>query len=173
MKIIIKTLLLVQIWFGTYFILLPGASLLPDVTYVHIVLATSLISLLHTVLDGGPRKWTYEDPSKPMTYQHAPRQRVHKYTMSFGDAILYLSRLKSFLNTLGVHLTHRVRFFWFKRDLWQYNRPSLTLGWEALHRFYDLVYYPHWQTPVACFTITPEGPHCTFTVDRSLAREFN
>jgi hypothetical protein len=79
MKIIIKTLLLVQIWFGTfllvqiwfetYFILLPGASLLPDVTYVHIVLATSLISLLHTVLDGGPRKWTYEYPSKPMTYQ--------------------------------------------------------------------------------------------------------
>ncbi len=83
--------------------LLPGASLLPDVIYVHIVLATSLISLLHTVLDGGP--------SKPMTYQHAPRQRVHKYTMSFGDAILYLSRLKSFLNTLGVHLTHRVRYF--------------------------------------------------------------
>jgi len=83
----------------THFILLPGASLLPDVTYVHNVLATSLISLLHTVLDGGPRKWTYEDPSKPMTYQHAPRQRVHKYTMSFGDAILYLSRLKSFLNT--------------------------------------------------------------------------
>ncbi len=70
MKIIIKTLLLVQIWFGTYFILLPGASVLPDVTYVSIVLATSLISLLHTVLDGGPRKWTYEDPSKPMTYQH-------------------------------------------------------------------------------------------------------
>ncbi len=64
-----------------------------------LVLATSLISLLHTVLDGGPRKWTYKDPSKPMTYQHAPRQRVHKYTMSFGDAILYLSRLKSFLNT--------------------------------------------------------------------------
>ena len=80
----IKTLLLVQILFVTYFILLPGASLLPDVlvTYVHIVLATSLslISLLHTVLDGGPRKWTYEDPSKPMTYQHAPRQRVHMYT---------------------------------------------------------------------------------------------
>ncbi len=48
----------------TYFILLPGASLLSDVTYVHDVLATSLISLLHTVLDGGPRKWTYEDPSK-------------------------------------------------------------------------------------------------------------
>jgi hypothetical protein len=64
-----------------------------------IVLATSLISLLHTVLDGGPRKWTYWDPSKPMTYQHAPRHRVHKYTMSFGDAILYLSRFKSFLNT--------------------------------------------------------------------------
>ena len=48
MKIIIKTLLLVQIWFVTNFILLPGASLLPDVTYVHNVLATSLISLLHT-----------------------------------------------------------------------------------------------------------------------------
>ncbi len=58
----------------THFILLPGASLLPDVTYdVHNVLATSLISLLHTVLDGGPRKWTYEDPSKPMTYQHSVR----------------------------------------------------------------------------------------------------
>ncbi len=69
MKIIIKTLLLVQIRFVTHFILLPGASLLPDVTYVHNVLATSLISLLHTVLDGGPRKWTYEDPIKPMTYQ--------------------------------------------------------------------------------------------------------
>ncbi len=98
----IKTLLLIQILFVTYFILLPGASLLPDVTYVHIVLATSLNSLPHSVLDGGPsspRKWTYEDPSKPMTYQHAPRQRVHKYTMSFGDAILYLSRLTSFLNT--------------------------------------------------------------------------
>ena len=54
----------------TYFILLPGVSLLPDVTYVHIVLATSLISLPHSVLDGGPRKWTYEDPRKPMTYQH-------------------------------------------------------------------------------------------------------
>ena len=170
-----------------------------------------------------------------MTYQHAPRQRVHKYTMSFGDAILYLSRLISFLNTLGVHLTHRVRFFWFKRDLWQYNRPSLTLGWEALHwftwfgdlvyyphckrllrvlqllpkdlialsqwtaaapvslikawqpkfwqynrpsltlgweelhRFGDLVYYPHWQAPVVCFTI---HLYCTFTVDRSLACVF-
>ena len=68
----IKTLLLVQIVFVTYFILLPGASLLPDVTYVHIVLATSLISLLHTVLDGGPRKWTYEDPNKPMTYSIFP-----------------------------------------------------------------------------------------------------
>ncbi len=70
---LIKTLLLVQILFVTYFILLPGASLLPDVTYVHIVLATSLITLLHSVLDGGPRnttrKWTYEDPSRPMTYQ--------------------------------------------------------------------------------------------------------
>jgi hypothetical protein len=76
----IKTLLLAQMLFVTYFILLPGASLLPDVTYVHIVLATSLINLLHSVLDGGPRKWTYEDPSKPMTYQHAPRQRVHMYT---------------------------------------------------------------------------------------------
>ena len=70
----IKTLLLVQILFVTYFILLQGASLLPDVlvTYVHIVLATSLNSLPHSVLDGGPsspRKWTYEDPSKPMTYQ--------------------------------------------------------------------------------------------------------
>ena len=96
----IKTLLLVQILFVTYFILLPGASLLPDVTYVHIVLATSLISLPHSVLDGGPRKWTYEDPSKPMTYQHAPRQRVHMYTMSFGDAFIYLSRLTSFLNTI-------------------------------------------------------------------------
>ena len=74
MKMFIKTLLLVQILFVTYFILLPGASLLTDVIYVHIVLATSLISLLHSVLDGGPRKWTYEDPSKPMTYQHAPRQ---------------------------------------------------------------------------------------------------
>ena len=54
----------------TIFILfLPGASLLSDVTYVvHNVLATSSssISLLHTVLDGGPRKWTYEDPSKPI-----------------------------------------------------------------------------------------------------------
>ena len=60
----------------TYFILLPGASLLSDVTYVHNVLATSLISLLHTVLDGGPRKWTYEDPSKPMTYQHQYDQIV-------------------------------------------------------------------------------------------------
>ncbi len=70
MKIVIKTLLLVQICFETYFILLPGASLLPDVTYVHNVLATSLIRLLHSVLDGGPRKWTHEDPSKPMTYQH-------------------------------------------------------------------------------------------------------
>jgi hypothetical protein len=80
MKMFIKTCLLVQISFVTYFILLPGASLLPDVTYVHIVLATSLICLLHSVLDGGPRKWTYEDPSKPMTYQHAPRQRVHMYT---------------------------------------------------------------------------------------------
>ena len=43
-----------------------------------IVLATSLISLslLHTVLDGGPRKWTFEfeDPSKPMTYQHISQQ---------------------------------------------------------------------------------------------------
>ncbi len=59
----------------TNFILLPGASLLPDVAYVHIVLATSLISLLHPVLDGGPRKWTYEDPSKPMTYQQQWRAR--------------------------------------------------------------------------------------------------
>ncbi len=63
----IKTLLLVQIQFEAYFILLLGASLLPDVTYVHnvLVLATSLTSLL---LLSGPM--SYEDPSKPMTYQH-------------------------------------------------------------------------------------------------------
>jgi hypothetical protein len=35
-----------------------------------LVLGMLLISLLHTVLDGGPRKWSYEEPSKPMTYQH-------------------------------------------------------------------------------------------------------
>ncbi len=41
------------------------------------VLGMLLISLLHLVLDGGPRKWSNEEPSKPMTYQHAPRYRVH------------------------------------------------------------------------------------------------
>ncbi len=78
------------------------------------------------VLGSGPL--SFEDPSKPMTYQHPPRQRVHKYTMSFGDAILYLSRLKSLLNTLGVHLTQSVMFFLLKIDLLQYNSTSLTLG---------------------------------------------
>ncbi len=55
------------------FLLLPGASLLP--TYLcTLVLGMLLVSLLHTVLDGGgPRKWSYEEPSKPMTYKHAPR----------------------------------------------------------------------------------------------------
>ncbi len=63
---------------GPFYSFLPGASLLSDVTYVHNVLATSLISLLHTVLDGGPRKWTYEDPSKPMTYQQDYMLNSHK-----------------------------------------------------------------------------------------------
>ncbi len=59
-----------------FFLLLPGASLLP--TYLcTLVLGMTSVSLLHTVLDGGPRKWFYEEPSKPMTYQHAPRHRVH------------------------------------------------------------------------------------------------
>ena len=48
------------------FLLLPGASLLPTYLYT-LVLGMLLVSLLHTVLDGGPRKWPYEEPSKPMT----------------------------------------------------------------------------------------------------------
>ena len=58
--------------------------------YVSIVLATSLISLLHTVLDGGPRKWTLEDPNKPMTYQ----QREERKTSDSTKLEVWTNRLK-------------------------------------------------------------------------------
>ncbi len=56
----IKTRLLAQaqIHLKTLSIILPDASLLPNMTYIHtltLVLAMlSVISLLHTVFDGGP-----------------------------------------------------------------------------------------------------------------------
>ncbi len=46
----------------------------------------------HTVLDGGPRKWSYEEPSKPMTYQHT-------------DVIMYAgTSLSIIVDTLGMVL---------------------------------------------------------------------
>ncbi len=39
--------------------------------------AIPVMSLLRIFLEGDHCKQTYEDPTKPMTYQHAPRQRVH------------------------------------------------------------------------------------------------
>ncbi len=47
-----------------------------------------LISLLHTVLDGGPRYWTYEDPNKPMTYQHMLSAMVTSFVIIHGIDII-------------------------------------------------------------------------------------
>ncbi len=72
-------------------------------TYVHLYQACCqqvyCTPFQMVALGSGPMRIL--DPNQPMTYQHAPRHRVHQYqyTMSFGDANLYLSRLGSFLDT--------------------------------------------------------------------------
>ncbi len=76
---------------------------------MYIVLATSLISLLHTVLDGGPRKWTYdyEDPSKLMTYQQCI-QVLFNATTTTKYAILDLILLNADTYVSTVELDHVV-----------------------------------------------------------------
>ena len=63
----IKTLLLVQILFVTYFILLPGASLLPDVTYGIFVFA-DLVKLLAQNVTSFTKRYSPTDHPRILKY---------------------------------------------------------------------------------------------------------
>ena len=63
----------------------------------------------------------------PMTYQHAPRHRVHKYSCTLDGARYYLSRRDSFLDTLKCQSDLWGRFYMMTRAFSQDPNGMIVL----------------------------------------------